>query len=190
MSFFSSSYKPQAQIRQEGFHLPDPTQHSPSSTPPPPPTNPNNFDIFNPFLSDYRKFPSAGEGTNSMDFGDELASLMNQQQHSNERGTQSPQPNPQPTSEPSPVVIDNGTTMNGDNSSTTNYDDSGAYRPQTHNIFDISAPLASSSQSGAESYTTQTSAPNFNSMRYDLFTLTRISNNLLPIAMAPQMGEE
>ncbi|KAF8067684.1 HLH-domain-containing protein [Lyophyllum atratum] len=67
-SFFSSSsYKPQAQIRQEGFH---PPQDS-SSTPPPP----HNFDLFNPFLPDpFRKFP-AGPST-SMDFSDELASLI------------------------------------------------------------------------------------------------------------------
>jgi hypothetical protein len=54
MSFFS---KPQAQIRQEGFHL-----STPSTTPPPPPP----FDIF-------LKFPSA---THTMDFGDELANLI------------------------------------------------------------------------------------------------------------------
>ncbi|KAG6901561.1 hypothetical protein C0995_010539 [Termitomyces sp. Mi166 len=65
MSFFSSSssYKPQAQIRQEGFHPATPPPHG-------------NFDLFNPFLpaDSFRKFPSAPSP--SMDFGDELASLM------------------------------------------------------------------------------------------------------------------
>jgi len=149
MSFFPS-YKPQAQIRQEGFHLPD------STTPPPPP--PQNFDIFNPFLPDLRKFPSAGvEGANTMDFGDELASLI---QHSNERSTQSPQPNINGTSAPSPAV--------DPTTGSTSYDNDGGYhghRPQTHNIFDISAPPPASA-TAPDSYP---SAPNFNptSIRYD-----------------------
>ncbi|KAG5641887.1 hypothetical protein DXG03_004008, partial [Asterophora parasitica] len=66
-SFFpssSASYKPQAQIRQEGFH-----PHNDGNTPPP-----NNYDLFNPFLPDaFRKFPST---STSIDFNDELATLI------------------------------------------------------------------------------------------------------------------
>ena len=202
MSFFSSiAYKPQAQIRQEGFHLPDPSNqssHSPASTPPPSSATQNSFDIFNPFLSDYRKFPSAGEPANSMDFGDELASLMGQQQHSNERSTHSPQPNlngAQTASAPSPRL--DGSTANGGTASSAGYDDAyHGHRPQTHNIFDISAPptnLASSSAPGVggESYNTQTpqaSATNFNStlpalnssMRYDPLPDPNNNNNNNP----------
>ncbi|KAG5638763.1 hypothetical protein H0H81_010385 [Sphagnurus paluster] len=64
-SFFSSSssasYKPQPHIRQEGFH---------------PDNSGNSFDLFNnSFAPDpYRKFPSGPSA--SMDFGDELVSLM------------------------------------------------------------------------------------------------------------------
>ncbi|KAG6918198.1 hypothetical protein DXG01_015987 [Tephrocybe rancida] len=69
-SFFSSSssYKPQAQIRQEGFH-PDNTASNTNSN------GASSFDLFNPFLPDpFRKFPSAPSP--SMDFSDELASLI------------------------------------------------------------------------------------------------------------------
>lgn len=135
MSFFaSSSYKPQ--IRQEGFHLPSPS----SPNPPSPPASShfdsgNNSNVFMPqnYLPDaFRKYPAGSAdtgGSSSMDFSDELASLManspgptgqhhghNQHhQSSHERSTQSPNPS----------------------SESTNYDD--GYRP-THNIFDISAP--------------------------------------------------
>ncbi|KAG6897312.1 hypothetical protein C0992_002614 [Termitomyces sp. T32_za158] len=58
----SSSYKPQAPVRQEGFH----PAHPPDTAAPP------SFDLFNPFVPDaFRKFPAP-----AMDFGDELASLM------------------------------------------------------------------------------------------------------------------
>lgn len=134
-SFFSSSsYKHQAQIRQEGFHLPSP---APSSTPPP-----SNFDPSNLFMSHggvsnflpdaFRKFPgsdssSGGHGNpNGMDFSEELASLMAGGQ-STDRSTQSPD--------------------NHSHSPTNNYDD--GYRP--HNIFDISAPSQSQSHSSTAS---------------------------------------
>ncbi|ETW75724.1 hypothetical protein HETIRDRAFT_430263 [Heterobasidion irregulare TC 32-1] len=141
MSFFpASAYKPQ--IRQEGFHLPSPPPSNPS---PPPNNNPNSanpsggaFDpaLFMPhFLSDpyaSRKDHAAQSGP-SMDFGDELASLMAhspppppQHHHqSHERSTHSPD-----TADPHHASNPNG-----------NGYDSG-YR---HNIFDISAPSFSAS---------------------------------------------
>lgn len=137
MSFFaSSSYKPQ--IRQEGFHLPSPSSPTaPNHPPTPPPTSTTQFDsasntnLFMPqnFLPEaFRRSTDTGPGSSSMDFGDELASLIanspgptgqhhghNQHhQSSHERSTHSPHPS-------------------GD----TSFDD--GYRP-THNIFDISAP--------------------------------------------------
>ena len=137
MAFFpSSSYKPQ--IRQEGFHLPSPTSPSPPSPPPSATTshfhsgNTNTLYMPQNFLPDaFRKYPAGSAdsaGANSMDFSDELASMIanspgpagqhhphgQHHQSSHERSTQSPNPS-------------------GDN----NYDDS--YRPSAHNIFDISA---------------------------------------------------
>ncbi|KAA1478705.1 HLH-domain-containing protein [Dentipellis sp. KUC8613] len=135
MSFFSStSYKPQ--VRQEGFHLPSP----PPSNPSPPPNNANGpFDpanIFIPhFLPDpFRPKTAAAPGDPappSMDFSDELASLMahspppHAHHQSNERSTHSPDLDHHQPSQSQP---------NG-------YDTQG-YR---HNIFDISAPTSFSS---------------------------------------------
>lgn len=138
------SFKPLS--RQEGFHLAE----TPSTT--------TTFDIFNPFLSDYRKFPSA----QPMDFGDELASLIH---HSNERSTQSPQPNPSSTSTSTPPPPPQ------DQQPTPPYPT--PYRPQTHNIFDISAPTNISTSSGPHSYNSQSSTSNNNynstttTLRYD-----------------------
>ncbi|KAH9948029.1 HLH-domain-containing protein [Amylocystis lapponica] len=135
--FPAQSYKPQVLSRQEGFHLPSP---APSNNPPSPPSSngtpssqsahnsANNFDPHNlfmpPFLSvpdPFRKFPPAHDNNPSMDFSDELASLMasapSPSHTSHERSTQSP----------------------------ANYDD---YHPPPHNIFDISAPAAHHSPYG------------------------------------------
>ncbi|KZT68425.1 HLH-domain-containing protein [Daedalea quercina L-15889] len=129
-SAFFPSYKPQVLSRQEGFHLPSP---APSHNPPSPPSSngtpsnaQNTFDPNNlflpPFLSipdPFRKFPSSAETAASMDFTDELASLIGSEHQSSERSTQ------------------NGTSANGANGGA--YDE---YRPPTHNIFDISAPTS------------------------------------------------
>ncbi|KIM85619.1 hypothetical protein PILCRDRAFT_339631 [Piloderma croceum F 1598] len=158
MSFFaSSSYKPQ--IRQEGFHLPSPGSPSAHSPPSPPPSataahfeSSNSATIFMPqnFLPDaFRKYPagSGDTGANSMDFGDELASMManspgpagqhnghgHHHQSSHERSTQSPNPS-------------------GD----ANYDD--GYRPP-HNIFDISAPLQHHQRSNSNGFPSHFSLP-------------------------------
>ncbi|KAF8631097.1 hypothetical protein AX17_005142 [Amanita inopinata Kibby_2008] len=147
MSFFSTpAYKPH--IRQEGFHLPSP---APSSTTPPPNTSTNansangnagGFDIFNisshHLVPDvFRKFPSAASADNGgMDFDDELASLIGPppQHQSNERSTQSPIPNPNGAHHAHSGSFDDGA--------------NGTYhhRPQTHNIFDISAPTSTQQQ--------------------------------------------
>ena len=107
---FYSSYKPQVLSRQEGFHLPSPAPSTPPSDGAPSSTAANNannaFDTSNLFISPpsylsvpetFRKFPSAnsdqaGHGAPSMDFTDELASLMSHPTHnsSHERSTQSP----------------------------------------------------------------------------------------------------
>jgi len=132
MSFFSSqSYKPQ--IRQEGFHLPSPT---PSNTTPPPTTSfdsTNNIFIQHNFLPDaFRKFPQQSEGQpNSMDFTDELASLIANPQSTNhpsshERSTHSPH-------SPNPI---HNTPATATNQNSSQFDD--PYR-SSNNIFDISA---------------------------------------------------
>src|SRR5260221_1796351 len=100
MAFYpASSYKPE--IRQEGFHLPSP----PPSVPSPPPQSqfdPNN--MFMPhFLPESFRKAHPDSSQPSMDFTEELASLMAnspqpppQHQHhphhhqSHERSTQSP----------------------------------------------------------------------------------------------------
>ncbi|PFH48727.1 hypothetical protein AMATHDRAFT_49280 [Amanita thiersii Skay4041] len=146
MSFFSAQPYKQP-VRQEGFHLPSP---APSSATPPQNhsqpnsanTNTNNFDLFNigshHFLPDaFRKFPSAtATDNNAMDFDEELASLIGPppQHQSNERSTQSPIPAPNGHHHAPSGSFDDGT--------------SGSYhhRPQTHNIFDISAPASAQSQ--------------------------------------------
>ncbi|KAI9454494.1 HLH-domain-containing protein [Russula earlei] len=132
MAFYSaSSYKPQ--IRQEGFHLPSP----PPSVPSPPPQSqfdPNS--MFMPhFLPDSFRKAHADSSQPSMDFTDELASLMAnspqpaQHQHtphhhqSHERSTQSPD-----ASERSP------------------HNQSQHQQQYRHNIFDISAPHSSYQQ--------------------------------------------
>lgn len=124
-SAFFPSYKPQVLSRQEGFHLP-----SPSHNPPSPPSShgtpsnaQNNFDPNNlflpPFLSipdPFRKFPASADTAASMDFTDELASLISNEHQSSERSTQNHQ--------------------NGHGGA---YEE---YRAPTHNIFDISAPTS------------------------------------------------
>ncbi|KAI8986620.1 helix-loop-helix DNA-binding domain-containing protein [Trametes punicea] len=128
-SSFFPSYKPQVLSRTEGFHLPSPP---PSNSPPSPPANNSNANgsgqydnLFVPPLfsvpDPFRKFPShnSNQSGNSMDFTDELASLIgtspsqgHPHNNSHERSTQSPGA----------------------------YDD---YRSHhTHNIFDISAPTS------------------------------------------------
>lgn len=117
-----SSYK--VPVRQEGFHLPSP---APSNNPPSPP---HNFDINNQLympqlMSDpFRKYSGDGSAAPSMDFSDELASLIahsppphTNHQSSHERSTQSP--------------VSTG--------SANGYDDNAYRPPTTHNIFDISA---------------------------------------------------
>ncbi|KAF9810365.1 hypothetical protein IEO21_06985 [Rhodonia placenta] len=143
-AFFATSYKPQVLSRQEGFHLPSPAPSAGNPPSPPsshgtPATNPNssangqpsaanNFDPSNlflpPFLSipdPFRKFPAAPDTVSSMDFSDELASLIG-----------SPTEHPQQQSHERSTSHSNGQ-PNGA------YDD---YRPPTHNIFDISAPTS------------------------------------------------
>ncbi|EED84894.1 predicted protein [Postia placenta Mad-698-R] len=130
--------------RQEGFHLPSPAPSAGNPPSPPsshgtPATNPNSsangqpsaathFDPSNlflpPFLSipdPFRKFPAAPDTVSSMDFSDELASLIG-----------SPTEHPQQQSHERSTSHSNGQ-PNGA------YDD---YRPPTHNIFDISAPTS------------------------------------------------
>ncbi|KAI0253379.1 helix-loop-helix DNA-binding domain-containing protein [Lactifluus subvellereus] len=131
MAFYQpSSYKPQ--IRQEGFHLPSP----PPSVPSPPPQSqfdPNNMFVPHFLPESFRKAPPDSSQP-SMDFTEELASLMAnspqpQHQHhphhhqSHERSTQSPD-----TSERSPH---------------TQSHQQQQYRP---NIFDISASHSSYQQ--------------------------------------------
>ncbi|KAI0702006.1 helix-loop-helix DNA-binding domain-containing protein [Cytidiella melzeri] len=103
---FYSSYKPQILSRQEGFHLPSPAPSTPPSSDSTPSSVPNGssssnaaFDTNNLFMAPpsylsvpetFRKFPSSGHDSSgpnpaSMDFSDELASLI-----SHERSTQSP----------------------------------------------------------------------------------------------------
>lgn len=132
-SAFFPSYKPQVLSRQEGFHLPSP---APSHNPPSPPSSngtpsnaQNNFDPNNlflpPFLSipdPFRKFPASADTAASMDFTDELASLISNEHQSSERSTQNHQ---------------NGSVNNGVNGNA--YEE---YRAPTHNIFDISAPTS------------------------------------------------
>ncbi|KAI0341400.1 HLH-domain-containing protein [Trametopsis cervina] len=136
---FYSSYKPQILSRQEGFHLPSPAPSTPPSDGTPSSltangahssSSANAFDTHSLFMSPpsylsvpetFRKFPSnnadpTGHNNPSMDFSDELASLISHPHNSShERSTQSPV-------------------------SLAGYDD--YPRPTTHNIFDISAPTS------------------------------------------------
>ncbi|KZT07979.1 HLH-domain-containing protein [Laetiporus sulphureus 93-53] len=141
-TFFAASYKPQVLSRQEGFHLPSPAPSN--GNPPSPPSSngtpvnngsapsaANNFDptglFLSPFLNvhdTFRKFPTAADTAATMDFGDELASLIGSDHahgQSNERSTQ------------------NGNGNAHTNGNANGYDD---YRSTTHNIFDISAPTS------------------------------------------------
>jgi hypothetical protein len=121
-----SSYRPPV-VRQEGFHLPSASSGNGNNPPSPSqPTFDSNGQLFIPqLMSDpFRKF-GGDSTTSSMDFSEELASLIAQSpaphtshQSSHERSTHSP-----PSNGPGP-----------------GFDDP-SYRPQaTHTIFDISAP--------------------------------------------------
>ena len=110
-------------VRQEGFHLPSVSSSNGNNPPSPTQTNfDSNGQLFIPqLLSDpFRKFTT---DSTSMDFGEELASLIAQpptphtsHQSSHERSTHSPSTNP----------------------SGPGFDDP-SYRPQAaHNIYDIS----------------------------------------------------
>ncbi|KAH8101961.1 HLH-domain-containing protein [Cristinia sonorae] len=140
-AFYSAaSYKPQVLSRTEGFHLPSPAPSTPpsaDSTPGGSSNNNNNntssnFDTSNLFVTpptylsvpeSFRKFPGASsDGSSSMDFTEELASLINNPATSASSGHHHHHPSSHERSTHSPA--------NG-------YDD---YRPHTHNIFDISAP--------------------------------------------------
>ncbi|KAI0784125.1 helix-loop-helix DNA-binding domain-containing protein [Abortiporus biennis] len=140
-AFYSQpSFKPQVLSRTEGFHLPSPAPSTPPSSESTPGSNngtnnsANNFDTHNLFITPpsylsipetFRKFPGPSDSS-SMDFSEELASLIanppnSHHQAPQERSTQSP---------------------------SNAYDD---YRPHTHNIFDISAPNTQQSQFGTGS---------------------------------------
>jgi len=120
-----SGYRPPV-IRQEGFHLPSASSTSGNNPPSPSQASfDSNGQLFMPqLLSDPFRKLSGDPTTPSMDFSEELASLIAQSpaphtshQSSHERSTHTP---------PS-------------NASGPQFDDS-SYRPQaTHNIFDISA---------------------------------------------------
>ena len=127
-----SSYRPPV-VRQEGFHLPSASSTNGNNPPSPSQTSfDSNGQLFMPqLLSDpFRKF-SGDSNAPSMDFSEELASLIAQppaphtsHQSSHERSTHSP-----PSTASGPPF---------DNSS---------YRPQaTHSIFDISAPTNNNQQ--------------------------------------------
>ncbi|KAF9788150.1 HLH-domain-containing protein [Thelephora terrestris] len=127
-----SSYR-QPVVRQEGFHLPSASSTNGNNPPSPSqPTFDSNGQLYIPqLLSDpFRKF-SGDSATPSMDFSEELASLIVQSptphtshQSSHERSTHSP-----PT-----------------NGSGSGFDDS-SYRPQaTHNIYDISVSANNNQQ--------------------------------------------
>ena len=127
-----SSYRSPV-VRQEGFHLPSASSTNGNNPPSPSQTSfDSNGQLFIPqLLSDpFRKF-SGDSATPSMDFSEELASLIVQSptphtshQSSHERSTHSP-----PT-----------------NGSGPGFDDS-SYRPQaTHNIYDISASANNNQQ--------------------------------------------
>ncbi|KAG6900228.1 hypothetical protein C0993_001047 [Termitomyces sp. T159_Od127] len=86
MFLSSSSYKPQAQIRQEGFHPAHPHDAAPG------------FDPFGPFVPDpFRKFPAP-----AMDFGDELVSLMSHDRPADDRYPARPPHNIFDVSAPAP----------------------------------------------------------------------------------------
>jgi hypothetical protein len=130
MAFYSpSSYKPQ--IRQEGFHLPYP----PPSVPSPPPQNqfdPNNMFIPHFIPDSFRKaHPDSSQP--SMDFTEELASLM----------ANSPQP-PQHQHHPHHHQSQERSTQSPDASERSPHPQH--QQQYRHNIFDISAPQQSSYQ--------------------------------------------
>jgi hypothetical protein len=132
MAFYSpSSYKPQ--IRQEGFHLPSP----PPSVPSPPPQNqfdPNNMFIPHFIPDSFRKaHPDSSQP--SMDFTEELASLM----------ANSPQP-PQHQHHPHHHQSHERSTQSPDASERSPHPHSQQQQQYRHNIFDISAPQQSSYQ--------------------------------------------
>jgi hypothetical protein len=130
MAFYpASSYKPQ--IRQEGFHLPSPPPSVPS---PPPPSqfDPNN--MFMPhFLPDSFRKPHTDSSQPSMDFTEELASLM----------ANSPQP---PQHHPHHHQSHERSTQSPDASDRSPHSQSQHQQQYRHNIFDISAPHSSYQQ--------------------------------------------
>jgi len=133
MAFYpASSYKPQ--IRQEGFHLPSP----PPSVPSPPPQSqfdPNS--MFMPhFLPESFRKSHPDSSQPSMDFTDELASLM----------ANSPQPPPQHQHHPHHHQSHERSTQSPDASDRSPHNQSQHPQQYRHNIFDISAPHSSYQQ--------------------------------------------
>ncbi|KAH9019085.1 HLH-domain-containing protein [Lactarius pseudohatsudake] len=133
MAFYqASSYKPQ--IRQEGFHLPSP----PPSVPSPPPQS--QFDpnaMFMPhFLPDSFRKAHTDSSQPSMDFTEELASLMAnspQSAHQHHPHTHHHQSHERSTHSP-------------DASERSSHSQSHQQQQYRHNIFDISAPHSSYQQ--------------------------------------------
>jgi len=133
MAFYpASSYKPQ--IRQEGFHLPSP----PPSVPSPPPQSqfdPNN--MFMPhFLPESFRKAHPDSSQPSMDFTEELASLM----------ANSPQPPPHHQHHPHHHQSHERSTQSPDASDRSPHSQSQHPQQYRHNIFDISAPHSSYQQ--------------------------------------------
>ena len=133
MAFYqASSYKPQ--IRQEGFHLPSP----PPSVPSPPP--PSQFDpnaMFMPhFLPDSFRKAHTDSAQPSMDFTEELASLM----------ANSPQSAHQHHPHPHHHQSHERSTHSPDASERPSHTQSQQAQQYRHNIFEISSPHSSYQQ--------------------------------------------
>ncbi|KAH9059506.1 helix-loop-helix DNA-binding domain-containing protein [Lactarius vividus] len=140
-----SSYKPQ--IRQEGFHLPSP----PPSVPSPPPQS--QFDpntMFMPhFLPDSFRKAHTDSSQPSMDFTEELASLM----------ANSPQSAHQHHPHTHHLQSHERSTHSPDASERSPHSQSHQQQQYRHNIFDISAPHSSYQQHQQSQQSQQYSLP-------------------------------
>ncbi|KAF9492562.1 hypothetical protein BDN71DRAFT_1182113 [Pleurotus eryngii] len=129
-SFFS--FKPQPQIRQEGFHLPSP--------PPNDPNHPNNHHQAHPSSPSSSSGTGAGGGNGGGNGGETLPSLLAEPfrkfTHLNSQSSMG-------FTDELASLIGNGSRRDADLHSNVSQERSTHPHSHTHNIFDISAPKSS-----------------------------------------------